>query len=273
MASVGVNVMARKVGVRPKDGFTLIEVVAALAIMITLAAVAVPMAIKFMEVQEIRAAREEMSKIFNDILFGDPRNGTYGFVGDVGHYPKDLRELIANPSSGGYPESRTYTGGVQYGWSGPYSPDGENLLKDAWGEEYRYITDATHSEYAKIVSSGPNKTFDNGSGDDLIYPIEGTNIRCYGSLLVEVVDDRSSHVPSVASMRVFYSDNGVENYDDYPVTCSSANGYRCSHNFEGNHMHHGLHCVQILDGSNQVLSSTVASIVYGRQSKVTLILR
>jgi len=250
-------------------GFTLIEMIAALAIMIAIVAIAVPMAIKFMEVQETRAARTEMSRIFNDILYGDPKNGTFGFVGDIGHYPKNLSELIEN---NGYTSYHTCTEGVKYGWHGPYSPDGENLLKDPWGEAYGYSTDTTYAEYAKITSTGPNKKNESGSGDDLVYPIGGANIPCYGSLLVEVQDNRSIHTPAVAQIKMFYSNNGTEGSDVQTVTCDS-NGH-CSCSFNGPHVHHGLHLIQILDeNGNNVLTSTIATVIHGQQTMVTLTLR
>jgi|GEM_PF-1087492 len=255
-------------------GFTLIEVIAALAIMIAIVAIAVPMTIKFMEVQETRAARTEMSRIFNDILYGDPKNGTFGFVGDIGHYPKDLKDLIENHS--GYHNYYTCTGGVEYGWHGPYSPDGENLLKDPWGEPYGYSTDTTYAEYAKITSEGPNKRDDNGSGDDLVYPIGGAEIPCYGSVLVEVQDNRSISTPwpglhrkTKIKIKIYYSVDGSETtFTTQKITCNGS----CSYNFDN--VHHGLHLIQILDeNGNNVLASTIATVIHGQQTKVTLTLR
>ena len=254
---------------KQQKGFTFVEMIAALAIMITIVAIAVPMTIKFMEVQEIRAARTEMSNIFNDILFGDPKNGTFGFVGDVGSYPKSLKDLIENAS--GYTLYQTYTDGVKYGWHGPYSPDGENLLKDPWGEFYGYSTDTTYAEYAKITSTGPNKKDEGGNGDDLVYPIGGANIPCYGSLLVEVYDNRSSHTPAVGRIKTYYSNGGTESSDSVSVTCDSS--YHCIATFTGAHVHHGLHCVQVLGSDNSILASTIATVIHGHQTKVTLTLR
>jgi len=248
-------------------GFTLIEMIAALAIMITLVAIAVPMAIKFMEVQETRAARTEMSRIFNDILFGDPKNGTFGFVGDIGHYPGkgELKELIANP---GYKLSHTCTGGVKYGWNGPYSPDGENLLRDPWGEYYLY----KHNDYnaAIIISKGPNKK--PGDSDDLFYPIGKDEIPVYGSVLVEVHDDRFSHSPATQTLLFYYATQGEEAYDKAECICKPP-GYTCSHLFDKKYVHHGLHLIQLYDDKGQLMTSSIATVIHGQQTKVTLTLR
>ena len=254
-------------------GFTLIEMIAALAIMITIVAIAVPMAIKFMEVQETRAARTEMSRIFNDILFGDPKNGTFGFVGDIGSYPKSLEDLLENAS--GYTIYQTCTGGVKYGWHGPYSPDGDNLLKDPWGELYGYSTDTTYAEYAKITSTGPNKKDEGGNGDDLVYPIGGEEIPAYGSVLVEVKDERTIHVPPVTDLRFYYASKGEEKHEDKSCTCESP-GYTCTVLFDEKYVHHGLHLIQLLGNKGpqgKVLASTIATVIHGQQTKVTFTLR
>jgi len=252
----------RKTG---RKGFTLIEVIAALAIMITLVAVAVPLAIKFMEVQETRAARTEMSRIFNDILYGDPKNGTFGFVGDIGRYPEDLKELIANP---GYKSYHTCTGGVKYGWNGPYSADGENLLKDPWGEHYLYKQDDYNA--AIIISKGPNQKYNDS--DDLFYPIGKDEIPIYGTVLVEIHDNRSSHVPATQTLLFYYATKGEEAYEKAECICKPP-GYICSHLFDAKYVHHGLHLIQLYDDKGQLMTSSVATVIHGQQTKVTLTLR
>ncbi len=255
-------------------GFTLIEMIAALAIMITIVAIAVPMAIKFMEVQETKAARTEMSHIFNDIFFGDPKNGTFGFVGDIGHYPeKSLKELIKNP---GYPSIHTCTGGIKYGWNGPYSPDGSNLLKDPWGEDYLYKWDPYNA--AIIISKGPNKNYDSGGNDDLIYPIDGAEIPVYGSVLVEVQDKRLTHVPATQTLLLHYSDGGTERALKGECTCDASNNYTCSYLFETDqhlkkYVHHGLHLIELYDNRGHLMTSTIATVIHRQQTKVTIVLR
>ncbi len=258
--------------VRPhKRGFTLIEMIAALAILMTIVAIAVPMAIKFMEVQETRSARTEMSHIFTNIFFGDPRNGTFGFVGDIGDYPKSLKDLLVNPGYKKYHTTEDAFGnlsGVKYGWNGPYSPDGENLLKDPWGENYLYKYDP--SKAAIIISKGPDKK--EGTADDLTYPINGEEIPVYGSILVEVRDKRNNHIPATATLLFYYSAGGKEEYDKAACPCSSP-GYTCTVLFDGTHVHHGLHLIQLLDGTGHILTSTIATVIRGQQTKVTLTLR
>ena len=268
-------------GRRSHKGFTLIETIAALAIMITLVAIAVPMAIKFMETQETKSARTEMSHIFNDIFFGDPKNGTYGFVGDLGIYPEPNQgsnnlpeELIKNVHNRpAYHTSKDAFGnptGVKFGWNGPYSPDGENLLKDPWGEYYLFKYDPYNA--AIIISKGPNRRYEGASGDDLIYPIHGEEIHVYGSVLIEVRDERSNHHPPTETLLFYYSDKGKDAYKKAECSCSPP-GYICSVLFDGTYVHHGLHFIELLDNKGNILSSTVATVIHGQQTKVTLTLR
>ena len=254
---------------KSQKGFTLIEMIAALAIMITIVAIAVPMAIKFMEAQEIRAARTEMSRIFNDILFGDPKNGTFGFVGDVGSYPKSMKDLIENAS--GYTPYQTCTGGVKYGWHGPYSPDGENLLKDPWGEDYLYYKYDPYN-YLIIQSKGPDR--EKGTSDDLYYPINKEEIPAYGSVLVEVKDERTTPSPfpfpfphtKNLFVRLYYAKKGKEKSKDKSYKGSPVL-------FDGQFVHHGLHLIQLLDNKGNILTSTVATVIHGQQTIVHLTIR
>ena len=82
------------------------------------------------------------------------------FYLDVGRFPKEqrpfFRDLVNNPGS---PD-----------WNGPYLKGMELPLVDPWGSElvYRLRTDPVSGEIsAEVFSLGPNKTFEQGEGDDL----------------------------------------------------------------------------------------------------------
>lgn len=60
------------------------------------------------------------------------------------------------------------------GWSGPYIVPGTNNkwrsspFKDHWRQ--MYVLEVLSDTKARLISNGPNKRFENGSGDDLVYP-------------------------------------------------------------------------------------------------------
>ncbi len=117
------------------NGFSLIEMIVVIVVLGILAAVAMQsMTATFVNAR--RAETEREMDILAEAIIGNPllrESGTrfeFGYVGDIGAFPPDLRALFENP--GGFST-----------WRGPYLPpgfaeDSVNRLLDEWGQPYTY---------------------------------------------------------------------------------------------------------------------------------------
>lgn len=128
-------------------GFTLIEVVVVLAVVALLLGLLAPMAFQLFTAERSTAIQTEVQTIYRAIV-GDPKQGVFGFVGDVGSFPTNLLDLIVAPA--GKP-----------GWKGPYlqNPRIENgILLDTFGRPYEYFLQAITSgpDHFAIISRGPD---------------------------------------------------------------------------------------------------------------------
>jgi prepilin-type N-terminal cleavage/methylation domain-containing protein len=167
-----------------RGGFTLIEVIIAIAILSILASMAVPYAAKLIDMSREESTRKEMEAIYNAIL-GDPKVPTSGFAGDVGRLPAGIAQLNVRtaPPLPAPPQGGAGGGllGVKIGWYGPYVNSGfdaQGYLNDAWGTAYAYGNPGA----GQIRSAGADRTI--GNADDLIYPPFPVNIT--GRLLVNL---------------------------------------------------------------------------------------
>jgi prepilin-type N-terminal cleavage/methylation domain-containing protein len=130
---------------RGRRGFSLIEIVIALAIISAIVALIAPTLMSMVRSSKDDATRNEEAAIYQAIL-GDQRK-TFGYVGDVGDYPASLMDLVINP-------------GVT-GWVGPYiaNPHVENSkLLDSYGQPYEFylVSGVSGSDRLAIVSRGPD---------------------------------------------------------------------------------------------------------------------
>src|SRR5437016_12753774 len=87
------------------SGFTLLEVATSLVVLAVLTAVIVPLATTLLDSQRASTAEDDLSRIYTAIV-GDPKNNTYGYLGDVGAYPATLMDLVQSHGA--------------TGWNGPY---------------------------------------------------------------------------------------------------------------------------------------------------------
>ena len=103
--------------------FTLIEVVVVIVILVTLASVATPMYMNYIEKSKIATAKTQI-KLLDDAL--------QQYKLDVGTYPSDLQGLMENIDQ-------------SEKWDGPYIKPRVPL--DPWGGEYQYIFPGEHGEF------------------------------------------------------------------------------------------------------------------------------
>lgn len=119
-----------------RAGFTLIEILVAVAIIGILGAVAVVNVTANIESAKITAAQESVNNI---------KNAVTNYYLKYKKYPSDLRELVDSKSD----EAPTIEGG-------------EGVLEDPWGTEYKYERKGSR---IVIISAGPDGEF--GGEDDV----------------------------------------------------------------------------------------------------------
>ncbi|OQA88918.1 MAG: Type II secretion system protein G precursor [Lentisphaerae bacterium ADurb.Bin242] len=114
-------------------GFTLIEVVVVIIILVTLASVATPVYLNYVKKANVGAAKTQL-KLLQEALTG--------YKLDVGSYPDSshgLRALVENFDQNAK-------------WDGPYLQP-PAVPKDPWGNEYVYTIPGEHGDY-DLVSYG-----------------------------------------------------------------------------------------------------------------------
>lgn len=223
-----------------RGGFTLIEVIIAIAILSILASMAVPYAAKLIDKSREESTRKEMEELYNTIL-GDPKVPTGGTVGDMGRLPNSITELNVQ---GAQPPGSTGLLGVKFGWFGPYVNTGfdpQGYLNDAWGTPYAYGNPGA----GQIRSAGPDRAM--GNADDLIYPPNAVTFT--GRLLVNLyvwdnavaqflLNPQPGAFPQMtANVTLYYSNNGVQTLSAITVPPAAGPPY----SFNG--FHAGMHAV------------------------------
>jgi prepilin-type N-terminal cleavage/methylation domain-containing protein len=202
---------------RPADGFTLLEIVIVIAVLAILATAITPMILQQVMDAKVQTTRNEAKVLHEAIVGRSDVKGSFGFVGDLGHFPASFKELV-KPA----PEMPLFNNvtvrGVGMGWKGPYINTGDakdDYLVDAYGRAY------TGAETGQIRSAGPDGEF--GTTDDIVYPPNPPSV--YGRLQVTIKrmaaeDNMSWTVDPTPSyvVRLYYTDNGAQAYleDRFP---------------------------------------------------------
>ncbi|MBI3130569.1 MAG: prepilin-type N-terminal cleavage/methylation domain-containing protein [Acidobacteria bacterium] len=160
-----------------RDGFTLMEVAIAIAVMAILAGTAVPLLLKSVNQAKEQRARIELKQLY-EACFGAPDRNVPGMQGDFG-FPNGVAtpNLAIATAATGTRLYGTYAGSpLLGGWRGPYwsgSTLNTGLPSDPWGRAYliRQVTGGF-----QITTRGPNGQSDVLAGnpsarvDDLVYP-------------------------------------------------------------------------------------------------------
>lgn len=147
---------------RSDAGFSLIEIVVAVAIVALLAGATAPLVVRNMTVARRTETTERLRRLV-DGMVGDATAGRYGYLGDMGNLPPALTDLLVR---GTQPAFAISPYGYGAGWSGPYVQQTQalaDLTQDAWGVALQYAPAA-----ALVTSAGEDHQF--GTADDLIYP-------------------------------------------------------------------------------------------------------
>lgn len=218
--------------------FTLLEVTVMLVVLSVLGTLLVPASLKLMAARKVSGTQDEMREIFSAMTGIDSRS-SFGFLGDVGHLPADLSELVTAED---YPLSTTDTAyQVRIGWNGPYAMKSmQDVTTDAFGRVYRFNVD----DDSKLRSAGPDGQF--GTDDDIVYP--PTDFSPYGSVRIEL--DCSDKTEEDYTVRLYYSDSGEEKYTE----ASSA-----PYLFED--VHRGPHAVEVLSSGGDTAEVLASELV------------
>lgn len=213
---------------RTEQGFSLLEVAVAIAVVAILAAAAAPMVLKALNQQREARARGELKLIYEacfgarDRVTGNMR-ADFGFGSTVAASTLDrLSSPGALRNFGPYPMSA-----LSGGWRGPYwlgSMDAARFPLDPWGRRYRlrWVTGAW-----QVVCDGANGVLDTPGGtetpmgDDLGYPVPVMPLGS-GSVVVNVAGTPATNVdaswPNGNAMmtQVLGNTNGVWRHDTVP---------------------------------------------------------
>lgn len=128
-------------------GYSLVELLVALSIIVLIAGVAVPQVMRYQDRAKSDTTRVEIDNIGTTLEM---------YRLDVGRYPsaeEGLAALVARP-------------GETPGWAGPYLKRRDMLL-DPWGREYRYRSPGEHGEYDLFSLGGDNAEGGEGAGRDV----------------------------------------------------------------------------------------------------------
>jgi prepilin-type N-terminal cleavage/methylation domain-containing protein len=147
-----------------ESGFTLIEIVVAIALLSLLAGATAAVSVRVLRGNLGERTVVRLRAILTAMI-GDPVRGDSGYLGDMGELPDtSLSQLFVR---GAQPvASADAVDGILSGWNGAYILDGADPTRgfvDAWSSAIAY-TPGT----AQLTSRGPDRTL--GTADDIIYP-------------------------------------------------------------------------------------------------------
>jgi len=180
------------------------EVVVIIAVLTAFTALIVPRLAALAESDNARATRAQAEQIFNAI-YGDPSDGDFGYLGDMGRLPTTLTELVEQGSQTAW---HTADGGTDHfgkigtGWRGPYLRDffsTSDLLRDAWGNSFTFSN-------GQITSGGPDGQVST-TADNIVYPVHQP--AATGTVFFSVLANRIPD-PLGATAKLYSTTNGEQ---------------------------------------------------------------
>ncbi|REK11452.1 MAG: type II secretion system protein GspG [Planctomycetota bacterium] len=144
----------RKTNTKRRQGFTLMEVLLVLVILVVLMGFAVPSLLGSKKKADMDAAKTQIGLL---------RTALEKYALDLNTFPsteQGLEVLVVKPTD--------LEEEVAANWAGPYiTTTSKEAPKDPWGHEYLYEFPSTHdSEYPDIWSAGPDGK--EGTEDDIV---------------------------------------------------------------------------------------------------------
>lgn len=256
--------LERRAPVHSASGFSLLEILVALALLSLLAGAAAPFAAQQIQSHRLRTTQERMRRVITGMV-GDPEAGDHGYLGDLGELPPTLDDLNTRGSKPLY--AIDPNDGVGAGYNGPYVPQAGPAgvpFSDAWGTAFQY------AGVAQLTSAGGDRTF--GTADDLVYP-DAAPVTT-GNLTVSVTgvpNDGGADCllgEDEADVFVASSSSGTRSENQIPGPTGTGGP------FGGTGLHNGLHGVRVV-GQGVWAGSTLRDVVEIRrgtaQLRVTLI--
>ena len=133
--------------IRSEQGYSLVELLVVMAIIVLLGTIAVPQLLKYLDGAKQDTARAQIESLTATLDL---------FKLDVGRYPtqeEGLGALVAVPVG-------------LAGWNGPYVKR-KDMLLDPWKRTYRYKTPGDHGDYDLLSYGADDREGGDGSNRDV----------------------------------------------------------------------------------------------------------
>ena len=127
-----------------EDGFTLVELLVVLVILVLLASIVGPRVIGYLQSSKAKAAHVQIESLITSLEL---------FHIDVGRYPSSAEGL----------DALVKPAGKATGWNGPYLSKGSVPL-DPWGQPYKYASPGKRGTFDIFTLGGDGK--EGGANED-----------------------------------------------------------------------------------------------------------
>ncbi len=228
-------------------GFTLVELLTTITIMIILSLVTQSLYVNYVDEARFDQTREKLNSI-RHALVGNPAmveggsRKNFGFLGDIGSLPTEAQGILAlvDPSRGPFSTFQVHSNvHIGTGWNGPYLQAGASdldLATDAWGEPIIYHP---NSSPPSLMSLGADRKV-GGTGFDQDIAVEissemlTTTVSGFvclsggpydGSVEVEINYPDGTGALTQSSKKLYASDHGHFSFNQIPLGVRSISLY------------------------------------------------
>lgn len=253
---------------RRKKGFTLIEILASLAILSVLTVIALSAVDGVIDDARFTQTVREMEQIRNALIGETQRLETglrknYGYLGDVGGLPttsQGLAVLSSMPAGmSSWAIQNSY--GIGMGWRGPYLANtfDQNFYVDAWGNAYTYTNTGSGATITSLGADGAA----GGSGFDQDITLNIPTAVTTGKLLGYVVEGSgdllgADQIPYSDAAEVFlYYPNGSGGIASMSMALSAGN----SGKYSFSNIPLGFGALKVFIPSSAAVSSTLGPAI------------